>query len=377
MQKKQIANVIFFVRAVEPRDPNTEKIMPKTVEKQIDLVRHYGFPASFLLQYDAFIRPDYISLIKTLPENCEVGGWFEVVQPLVEKAGLRWRGRPGFAWDWHPDVGFSVGYTPPERLLLVDVFMAGFKERFGHYPHSVGSWLIDAVTLAYMADHYGLEASSICRDQWGTDGYNLWGGYWGQGYYPCRNNVLCPAQTKKAQISVPTFRMLGSDPIYQYDLGLCDGDDFTPSGSQGVVTLEPVYGGSGGNPRWVDWYLGENFKESVTFGYTQIGQENSFGWESMKNGLLYQFEALAKLNAAGKVSVQTLCDTGKWYKANFPLTTVTSASGLTDWQERGRQSLWFDSRFYRANFYGEDGRVWLRDIHKFDENYRERYFSSV
>jgi hypothetical protein len=39
----------------------------------------------------------------------EIGAWLEVVRPLVEKAGLAWRGRPGFDWDWHADVGFTVG----------------------------------------------------------------------------------------------------------------------------------------------------------------------------------------------------------------------------------------------------------------------------
>lgn len=55
---------------------------------------------------------------------------------------------------------------------------------FGVYPKSVGSWFIDAVTLKYMAERYGVVASCNCKDQIGTDGYTLWGGYWNQGYYP-------------------------------------------------------------------------------------------------------------------------------------------------------------------------------------------------
>ena len=57
-----------------------------------------------------------------LGERCEIGGWFEVVQPLVEEAGLEWRGRKGFKWDWHSHVGFSVGYTHEERKRLVDTY---------------------------------------------------------------------------------------------------------------------------------------------------------------------------------------------------------------------------------------------------------------
>jgi hypothetical protein len=43
-----------------------------------------------------------------------------------------------------------------------------------------------------------------------------------------------PAQTAANQIPVPVFRMLRSDPIYQYDAA-------NPGEGQIVVTLEPVY----------------------------------------------------------------------------------------------------------------------------------------
>ena len=40
-------------------------MMFKTVEKQIDLVNQYNFPATFLFQYDALINPGYQKLMKT------------------------------------------------------------------------------------------------------------------------------------------------------------------------------------------------------------------------------------------------------------------------------------------------------------------------
>lgn len=33
---------------------------------------------------------------------------------------------------------------------------------------------------------------------------------------PAKSCLYMPAQTKEGQIDVPVFRMLGSDPIYQY-----------------------------------------------------------------------------------------------------------------------------------------------------------------
>ena len=109
--------------------------------------------------------------------------------------------------------------------------MEKFKSIFGRYPSSIGSWFIDAHSLEYMYDKYGIIASCNCKDQYGTDGYTLWGGYWNQAYYPSRLNGYMPAQTAKGQIPVPVFRMLGSDPIYQYDTGV--GHTI-----QGVITLD-------------------------------------------------------------------------------------------------------------------------------------------
>jgi hypothetical protein len=132
----------------------------------------------------------------------------------LKRPVLKWRG--DHEWDSAANVGFSPGYTPAERRQLVDVYMADFKAIFGYYPRTVGSWYIDEVTLAYMVERYGIVASCNCKDQIGTDGYTLWGGYWNQAYYPSRLNAYMPAQTQAGQINVPIFRMLGSDPIYQY-----------------------------------------------------------------------------------------------------------------------------------------------------------------
>lgn len=53
--------------------------MFETVEKQIDLVNQYNFPATFLFQYDALINPEYQKLMKTkLNPTCELGAWWEL-----------------------------------------------------------------------------------------------------------------------------------------------------------------------------------------------------------------------------------------------------------------------------------------------------------
>ena len=329
MKGKQIINIINFIRGIEPRN-NRDIYTP--VVKQIELMKEHKLRGTFLLQYDALIMPEYLDLLKPLdPEQFEIGVWFETVQPQVEAAGLKWRG--WYPWDWRVCTGFSMGYNKEEREKLVDVLYEKFKDTFGYYPKVFGSWFFDSHTARYVADRYGVDAFCNCKEQYGTDGYTLWGGYYGQGYYPSRGNVFLPAQTKENQLAAPLFRMLGSDQVYQYDWGMSP--DSGAQAVQGVITLEPVYSSSGGgHPEWVDWYMKENFNgECLSFGYAQAGQENSFGWPGMKEGLTYQFELFAKLQEEGKIVVEPLGSTGRWYKQTYELTpasAITAHSAFDD-----------------------------------------------
>jgi hypothetical protein len=261
----KIVNIVNFIRLLEPRDAKiTKDVLYQTVVQQIAIMKKHNLPGTFLLQYDALIDPRYQKLLAALPKKTfEIGAWWELGQPLIEKAGIKWRGK--YAWDWHSDVGFSVGYTPAEREKIIDVYFADFKKVFGFYPKSVAAWVIDAHSLNYMYDKYKIVASANCKDQVGTDGFTLWGGYWNQAYYPSRVNAYMPAQHAEKQLPVPVFRMLGSDPIRQY----ADG--------RTVTTLEPVYPHAGGNEQWINWFF-QTFSSdpSLGFNYTQAGQENSF-----------------------------------------------------------------------------------------------------
>ena len=375
MGKRQIVNIINFIRDIEPR---MEMDLVTPVLEQIRLLKQYNLKGTFLLQYDALIDPVYTDLLKALdPNQFEIGVWFETVQPLVEKAGAVWRGR--YPWDWHSHCGFSVGYTRDEREKLIDIFFTEFNEIFDYYPKSFGSWAFDTYTLEYASDKYGLDAACNCKDQWGTDGYTLWGGYYGQAYYPSRLNVFAPSQTEDNQIATPLFRMLGSDPIYQYDCGL----DISAglAAAQGVITLEPVYtgkSGGGGEKHWVDWYLSENFNgKCLSFGYTQAGQENSFGWKAMKNGLEYQFKKIAEMQADGLIEAETMGESGRWYKNEYKTTPPSAITALTDWKNTGKKSIWYSCKNYRLNLYSENNELWIRDIHLFRDSYVDRYLNDT
>lgn len=365
----RIINIVNFIRQTDYRVEDSDRKLYETVCRQVELVNRYNLPATFLLEYDALINPLYQELLKTkLRNGAEIGAWWELTQPHIEAAGLKWRGE--HPWVSHANIAFSTGYTKEERERLVDVYMRKFKDVFGTYPKSVGSWYIDAHTLAYMHDRYGIEASCNCKDQIGTDGYTLWGGYWNQAYYPSRLNAYMPAQTGAGQIPVPVFRMLGSDPIYQYDDGL--GNE-----RQGVISLEPVYKHAGMNRKWVDYFFDAlTDGPCLAFGYAQAGQENSFTWDNMREGLEMQMPLIDSLRRAGKVRVETLGESGRWFRKRFPLTPATAVTTVSDVRGEGNKTVWYDSRYYRANLLWEKGRFRFRDIHLFDERFKSEYLDT-
>lgn len=367
----KIVNIVNFIRLLEPRDAAiTQDVLYQTVVKQVEMMNKYKLGGTFLLQYDALMDSRYQKLLKTLPRGSfEIGGWWEIPQPLVEKAGMKWRGR--YPWDWRANIGFSTGYTPQEREKLVDVYMADFKQIFGYYPKTIASWFIDSYSLNYMYEKYHIVASANCKDQYGTDGYTLWGGYWNQAYYPSKTNSYMPAQNEQNQIPVPIFRLLGSDPIRQYDTGL-------GTTRQGVITLEPVYKFGGGDSTWVNWFL-KSFTEdkALGFNYTQAGQENSFTWDAMKKGFEIQLPLIARLRDEHKVTVETMEQSGLWFKKKYKVTPATSFTVTKDLAGSDLKTAWFNSRFYRVNFLWEHNNLRIRDIHLFDETFPSVYHTQA
>ena len=367
----KIANVINFFRGCEPRNED-DSFLITTAQNELALCREFGFRSTVLLQFDALEMPDYRELCRQHADEIEVGLWLEIVEPLCQRAGLPWRGR--YPWDWKIDCNITVAYTQEERRKLADEAFEGFRDYFGYYPKVAGCWIIDAFTLDYINKKYGLDAFCICRDQYGTDGMTLWGGVYNGGYYPSKTNLIMPAVHKENQIDLPVFRMLGPDPIYQYDEGLG-----SPEERQGVVTLEPVYPFGGGSENWVDNYFNENYgREPLSHAYAQFGQENSFGWDSIGQPLKMQLKKLRAKVDAGEIEALTLGETGRRFSQRYAETPPNSILTLNDGREEENKSLWYWSKRYRINILknGQD-EVWVRDLQLYDDGFCQEYLNSV
>jgi len=230
-------NIINFIRGVEPRGP-VDLLLP--VQKQMESVLALDLPATWLLQFDALVSGPFVEYLKThKAKSHEVGFWFEMNEMHCKEAGVAWRGRPGYEWDHYPFVAFTIGYTPEERIKLADAAMRKFHEIWGYYPSSVASWNLDAITMAHLSEHYGVDAFAVCRDQIATDGFTIWGAPFA-GYFPSNVNCWSPAVHKRDQISTPVLKMLGQDPVYYYDRAYKMPPNKRVGGPD---TMEPVWQG--------------------------------------------------------------------------------------------------------------------------------------
>ncbi|MEO7045361.1 MAG: hypothetical protein ABI091_08670, partial [Ferruginibacter sp.] len=66
---------------------------------------------------------------------------------------------------------------------------------------------------------------------------------------------------------------------------------------------------------------------------------------------------------------------GKWFREKYKVTPATSVTVNEDLKGSNLKTVWFDSRFYRANLLWENGTLRFRDIHLFDENLASAYLT--
>lgn len=368
-KKTVIVNIYNFIR-MSHTEPS--RFIPddfETIRNQLTLVKQYGFPGTYALKYDALMDPQYQALLRDyLDENDELSAWWEITEPLCRRAGVRFRSsRDEEEYDDRVDSAYSLGYEPEERKRIVDAYMADFYAVFGKYPRTIGSWVLDSVTIDYARERYGVVGACICRDQMGVDGFTLWGGWPNGVYYPGRKNAFLPASTQENQIGIPMFRLLGPDPIYNFEADVREG-------LQGVYTLEPSWL-TGRDPKFIGWLFGCLTEEdALGIGYAQVGQENNFLWENIRPGFGPQLAALEKLRKAGKVRVETMADSAEWFRNQYRLTPPMSFQASRDWNgERGLSAQWYACANYRAGLLGERGRLLIRDLFLYREDYPCRY----
>jgi hypothetical protein len=69
-----------------------------------------------------------------------------------------------------------------------------------------------------------------------------------------------------------------------------------------------------------------------------------------------------------KLQVETLAESGQWFKSRYKVTPATAVTINNDVEGSDLKTVWFNSRYYRANLLWQNGNLRIRDIHLFNEN---------
>jgi hypothetical protein len=171
--------------------------------------------------------------------------------------------------------------------------------------------------------------------------------------------------------------MLGQDPVYYYDkeFKLPDGRRVGEPD-----TMEPVWT-SGRSASFVKGFLGMiSDSQTLEFAYVQLGQENSFSWTDMAEAYPMQMKALADLRDTGKVHVETMGDSGRRFKQAFSITPVQAQIQLDDPFENtdpAEGSIWYQSRFYRADLQVKGDLPYLRDLTVYSDKFPQPFLTEA
>jgi len=177
------------------------------IKDQYATINERGMTATWLLQYDVLKDKELVNYLKSFDKNQEFGVFLEISENLTKEARVNYQTeRP---W-YDPGVVFLSGYTRSERIKLIDKIWQNFKAEFGNYPKSVGAWWIDSYSLEYIKEKYGLATVMIVADQKNTDGYGIWGQWWGIPYQADKKNILMPA--KEGQNNLAVIQWAQRDP---------------------------------------------------------------------------------------------------------------------------------------------------------------------
>ncbi len=321
-------------------------------KKQYQIISANRLPATWLLRYDALQDPEVVAFLKSLDSKQELGLFFEITPSLTKAAGVSYNSSPN--WHWARSV-LLVGYSPEDRKKLIDTAVTEFQKVTGKSLKSVGAWWIDADSLVYLKQKYGIEANLDVADQYSTDQYQIWGQYFSLPFYPSHQNALMPAQNAGNKIGVVTTQWAARDPLNAYGNGVLDS---TYSVQVNDYLLHDL---------GIDY-----FKKLLSF-YPQmtVGLENDFNFDKFGGEYNRQIQVLIEGMKQGQILIKTMSEYAKYYSLTYPDISPPVLIQANDPLGGFSKVVWYQSPVYRVGwFYGKYGSA-IRDLRIYDDSSQE------
>ncbi len=331
---------------------------------QYQQIKLNGLAASWLLTYDVISNLKLVEIAKNMDRSQELGIFMEVTPQYAQDAGVLYNKTDS----WHrANSVFLSGYEQKDRIKLIDAVFLKFKQNFGFFPTSVGAWWIDAYSLNYMKQKYGVTANLGVTDQLATDGYSVWGQYWSVPFYPSKINASQPAGSVDNKIGVVTLQWAARDPLNGY-FGAGRNASLYSTQDYFTIGLDDGY-----FKKLIDLYTTKN---NNSFGQITLGLEGDFTPDAYEGLFAKQMGIIGALQKEARVSVGTMKDFSQWYIKNFPDLSPVHSIVTEDLLGSRNKVIWYQSPHYRVGIkYDLQNKITeVFDLRIYNSNLLEPYF---
>ena len=274
-----------------------------------ELIEKHGIAGTWLPRFDALRDSRYRDLCLAVDSRQEVGLWMEITSSHAAAAGVPYRLQPGEEW-YEAQHCLTLGYTQPERVRLCDAAMDLFRQVFGRHPRTVSMWMLDTFSANYLAERYGVRAIGLCRNQYGIDGYTLWGGWPNLPYRPSRRYVWRPASEPEDAAGYVVYPVISEDLVADY------GNDRHIWSTEVCMIQQRNLPSS-----LVEEYvnpLSELCLRGAPVSLVSCVAENGWAWPRLKPDYDRQLAFFADLVRRGEARSVTAEDYAEWYGRTWP-----------------------------------------------------------
>lgn len=346
--------ILNQVRGPECCDPGNIRWFKEqqSILQKLDLV------GNFALRYDAVLDETYAKAVLADQHN-HYGALLEVTPRLASDAGV---GYTGTLERWYEaQTVYLIGYTQQDRKKIIDTYMKAYQKAFKSTPRFSSSWMIDAWSLSYLREEYGVVAHQLTREQYGTDSYTLYGGPAHYPYYPSTNWGMVPQPNNQSMPLI--LRQTIMDPVYNYG-------DTTNS-----YTSQPN-----------DYFLRKDtiayFRHLFSQAHTQsnpytiavLGLENTMA-EPAQLEFFDQLREVRKWKESSPANtVPSVSQFAEWHALNQ--VNMTSYAGKA--QNNPSEQAWFiNTPKYRARIRLTNSKLILTDLRLYDTKFEDPYLSNT
>lgn len=332
-------------------------------------------PVTWMLRLDAIedkeISSRFADLVATDSSQL-LGGLLEVTPELARQANTTY---PNFGSFTSANRLYLSGYSPQERIKIIDTYMEAFFTRFGFYPTTIGADHLDAVSLQYLQEHYSIVGVLVAGENYQSSNLVRWGGPLFSPYFPSSHNSLLPAQSGEDRIDLTVSYWSQPDPRSFYSnqttkplgLNLNAGSAFSSDYFNSLLNIH--------SQKDFNESTHLNIRLDNNYQFVFKGESSVSKQAQAKQNITDLFQNLRDQQGQYTFRFSSLQHYSDLFKARHPETSVASFYNFID--ETGSIYYWYQNPYYRLGLKSDSHGTHLIDFRLYNTDEAEDYYSTA